>query len=87
MTRCINHFTQKRETANGAEKSENRPASTRCHQPKDKFVRKKEKTTNKQARKLLDIFTAISIQTINKARFHGLQMKKMKLPLCSNTMP
>jgi hypothetical protein len=49
MTRCINHFTQKRETANGAEKSENQPASTRCHQPKDKFVRKKEKIiTNKQ---------------------------------------
>ena len=46
MTKCINHFTQKRETANGAEKSENQPASTRCHQPKDKFVRKKK--TNKQ---------------------------------------
>jgi hypothetical protein len=65
MTRCINHFTQKRETTNGAEKSENQPASTRCHQPKDKFVRGGE-TNN-----LLDIFTAISIQTINKAIFRA----------------
>jgi len=69
MTRCINQFTQKRETANGAEKSRNQPASTRCHQPKDKFVRKQEKRKNKQTNKLLDIFSAISIQTINKARF------------------
>jgi len=67
MTRCINHFSQKRERANGAEKLGNQPASTRCHQPKDKFVRKNGK--NKQTNKLLGIFTVISIQTINKARF------------------
>jgi hypothetical protein len=66
MTRCINHFTQKRETANGTEKSENQPASTRCHQPKDKVIRKKERK-----KKLLDFFTVISIQTINKARFNA----------------
>jgi len=47
MIRCINHFTQRRETANGAEKSENQPASTRCHQQEDKFVRK-QREKNKQ---------------------------------------